>query len=451
MQNTKGKNRSNVEYGNDIVRFRKINLLGSGGNGEVFSIELLRGKEILEKEWSNVDLSKLVVKFFVCDVKKNIAEQKKRYERFRREVKIQREYCKKFSGVIPILECYCPEEHLGRKYEAWYIMPEAKVFKVSNDIPLKQKLEQMLELANVICQLHNNGIMHRDIKPDNIFFYGNQICLGDFGLVWMADVESLTIYNERIGPIKILPPELENGEERQNCNYKYSDVYLFAKVLWMYIKRDGYGFRGEYMRGMSQVYLDKRKFDVSTFEPIHELLEKATRHKWQERLTIEECSDQIRKQINVCESSIHNSILNQYIYREELTYFQSVVEPNIKVYSDKTDIYNCLSKTIRYCRLEILSDSESYTICPEIIRRENRDLYLLTERISENYVRNYLMNIVRLEIGENQPVFYTNKFELTDENYVSISALSPDMPPIIKQIAIDNVYEVKMIVKNEYM
>lgn len=451
MQNTKEKRRSIVEYGNDIVRFRTIKLLGSGGNGDVFSIELLKGKELLEKEWPNVNLNKLVVKFFACDVKKNITEQKKRYERFRKEVKTQGESCKKLLSVIPILEYHCPEEYLGRKYEAWYIMPEAKVFKVSKDIPLKQKLEQMLELADVIHQLHKKGIMHRDIKPDNIFFYKNQICLGDFGLVWTADVKSLTICNERIGPIKILPPELEYSEERRDCDYRYSDIYLFAKVLWMYIKRDSYGFRGEYMRGMSQVYLDKDKFGVLTFEPIHELLEKATRHKWQERLTIEECSDQIKKQITVCESSILNSILNQYIYREELTYFQSVVKPNIKVYSDKSDIYNCLSKTIRYCRLEISSESESYTICPETIRRENRDLYLLTERISENYVRNYLMNIERLEIGEDQPVFYTNKYELTNGSYVSISTISPNMLPIIKQIAFDNVYEVKMIVKNEYI
>lgn len=450
MQNTKEKERSNAEYGNNIIRFRKNRRLGSGGNGEVFSIELLKGKELLEKEWPNVDLSKLVVKFFVRDVKRNMAEQRNRYERFRREVKTQRESCKKFSGVVPILEYHCPEEYPSRKYAAWYIMPEAKVFKVSKDIPLKRKLEQMLELATVISILHKKGIMHRDIKPDNIFFYGNQICLGDFGLVWTADVEPLTIYNERIGPIKILPPELEHREERRYCDYKYSDVYLFAKVLWMYIKRDGYGFRGEYMRGMSQVYLDKDKFGVLTFEPIHELLEKATRHKWQDRLTIEECSDQIKKQINVCESSIKNSILNHYIYREELTYFQSAVKPNIKVYSDKADIYNCLSKTIRYCRLEISIDSENYIICPETIRRENRDLYLLTERVNENYVRNYLMNIDRLEVAENQPVFYTKKFELINGNYVSISTLSPNMLPIIRQIAFDNVYEVKMIVKNEY-
>lgn len=451
MQNTKRKIRNNTEYGNNIVRFRKISLLGSGGNGEVLRIELLRGKELLEKEWPDVDLSKLVVKFFSRDVKKNTDETNKRYERFRREVKIQRKSCKKFSGVVSILEYHCPEEYLGREYEAWYIMPEAKVFKVSKDISLKQKLEQMLELANVINNLHKEGIMHRDIKPDNIFFYRNQICLGDFGLVWTADMEPLTIYNEHIGPIKILPPELEHREERRDCDYKYSDVYLFAKVLWMYIKRDRYGFRGEYMRGMSQVYLDKQKFGVSTLEPIHELLEMATRHKWQERLPIEKCSDQIRKQINVCEGSIQDLILNQYIYQEELLYFQSVAKPNIKVYSNKVDIYNCLSKTMRYCKLEILSGSESYTICPGTIRRENRDLYLLTERISENYVRNYLMNIERLEIGEGQSVFYTNKFELYDANYKSISTLPPNMFPMVKQIAFDNIYEVKMIGKNEYI
>lgn len=451
MQNIKRENQNNLKYGNDKIQFRKHNFLGRGGNGEVFQIELLKGKEKLEKEWPNVDLHKLVVKFFICNVKKNSDEQKKRYERFRREIKIQSEICKMLSGVIPILEYSCPDEYSSRKYEAWYIMPEAEVFKVSKNIALKQKLEQMLELANTISNLHKRGIMHRDIKPDNIFFYENQICLGDFGLVWTADAEPLSVNNEQIGPIKILPPELEDGEKRRDCDYKYSDVYLFAKVLWMYIMRDRYGFRGEYIRGMSQVYLDKQNFDVLTFEPIHELLEEATKSKWQERLPIEECSNQIKMQISVCDSCIQNLILDQYIYREELKCFQSITIPEIKVYTDKTDIYNCLSKIVRYCRLEILSGSESYLICPGTIRRENGELYLLTERISENYVKNYLMNIVKLEIGENHTVFYTNKFKVPDENYVSIRTIAPNMFPLVKQIAFDNVYEVKMIGKNEYI
>lgn len=182
MQNIKRENQNNLKYENDKIQFRKHNSLGRGGNGEVFRIELLKGKEKLEKEWPNVDLCKLVVKFFSYDEKKNPVEQKKRYERFRREIKIQSEICQRLSGVIPILEYSCPDEYSGRKYEAWYIMPEAEVFKVSKVIPLKQKLEQMLELANTISDLHKKGIMHRDIKPDNIFFYENQICLGDFGL-----------------------------------------------------------------------------------------------------------------------------------------------------------------------------------------------------------------------------------------------------------------------------
>lgn len=76
---------------------------------------------------------------------------------------------------------------------------------------------------------------------------------------------------------------------------------------------------------------------------------------------------------------------------------------------------------------------------------------MLTERISENYVKNYLMNIVQLEIGENHTVFYTNKFKVPDENYVSIRTIAPNMFPLVKQIAFDNVYEVKMIGKNEYI
>lgn len=41
----------------------------------------------------------------------------------------------------------------------------------------------VIELANVMNELHKKGIVHRDIKPSNIYFYKGGYCFGDFGLV----------------------------------------------------------------------------------------------------------------------------------------------------------------------------------------------------------------------------------------------------------------------------
>lgn len=105
----------------------------------------------------------------------------------------------------------------------------------------------------------------------------DRLVLSDFGLYWGIEEERLTEFNERIGPYKIMPPELENVQTDLDLDFRPSDVYLFAKVLWMTLKGDNIGFRGQYQRGDVQIFLNKEVFgDVITLEPIHKLIEQAT-------------------------------------------------------------------------------------------------------------------------------------------------------------------------------
>lgn len=49
-------------------------------------------------------------------------------------------------------------------------------------MPESEVLRCMLDICDGINYLHENGIIHRDIKPQNIFLYKNSLKIGDFGV-----------------------------------------------------------------------------------------------------------------------------------------------------------------------------------------------------------------------------------------------------------------------------
>lgn len=87
----------------------------------------------------------------------------------------------------------------------------------------------MKQISSAIAQAHENDIIHRDIKPQNILIdrFG-QAKVTDFGIAMALSATALTQTNSILGSVHYLSPEQARG----GMATKKSDVYSLGIVLF---------------------------------------------------------------------------------------------------------------------------------------------------------------------------------------------------------------------------
>ncbi len=101
----------------------------------------------------------------------------------------------------------------GRPWIALELVEGARTLgAVFKELPLRERVELVRDAALALGHAHARGVVHRDVKPDNILVDAQgRVRVTDFGLAAAADLERLTRTGAAIGTPAFMAPEQLGG------------------------------------------------------------------------------------------------------------------------------------------------------------------------------------------------------------------------------------------------
>ena len=102
-----------------------------------------------------------------------------------------------------------------------------------SSIPIAEAVGYMLQLTSALFYAHQHNLIHRDIKPQNIFVMTDgAIKLGDFGIAQADGIDDgLTKSSEIVGSVHYLAPEISQGKPASIQSDIYSAGVTFYELL----------------------------------------------------------------------------------------------------------------------------------------------------------------------------------------------------------------------------
>lgn len=203
--------------GKTFGHYRILKKIGSGGMGEVFLAEDTK----LER--------RVALKF----LPKHLTANEEAKERFEREAKAAASL--NHSNIVTIHEIgehedqvFIAMEHVeGQTLKE--LISSYRPPSTVNRIPIPEVLDIATQIASGLAAAHAKGIVHRDVKPQNILVdKDGRVKILDFGLAKLKGISSLTKESSTLGTVHYMSPEQTMGKDVD----QRSDIWSLGVVLY---------------------------------------------------------------------------------------------------------------------------------------------------------------------------------------------------------------------------
>jgi eukaryotic-like serine/threonine-protein kinase len=236
--------------GRDKITFEEV--LGAGGMGVVYA------------GFHRVTSQPVVIKV----IRPEYAHIPELVARFQREAEILASVAS--PGVVKLLDCDVTTTGLP------YIVLErldgydlSDLLETQGKLKTNDALSLASEVAQVLAPVHAKGIVHRDIKPDNLFVHKNpdgsrQIKLLDFGVALARETRrQLTLPGTTMGSLHYMAPE-----QLTNCHAvtPAADVWSLGVVLFQMLSGE-LPFPGQSEAEFSSQVLNKNALNLRSVAP----------------------------------------------------------------------------------------------------------------------------------------------------------------------------------------
>jgi serine/threonine protein kinase/tetratricopeptide (TPR) repeat protein len=199
------------EFMEQIGHYKIVEKLGSGGMGAVFKAF----DSVLERE--------VAIKV----MHRHLLEDEKNDERFMREARAAARLV--HPHVVTIHEVGKAE--CGRYIVMEYIqgLPLTKILDAEGALKPERAIKLIIQILDALRSAHAMGILHRDIKPDNLLVTVNDnVKILDFGIAKISTNQGLTFAGDILGTVEYMAPEQMLGElVDHRC-----DLYAAGVVLY---------------------------------------------------------------------------------------------------------------------------------------------------------------------------------------------------------------------------
>ncbi len=189
-------------------RFRLLERIGSGGMGTVYrAFDERLQRQVAVKELVSADPDRVL-----------------------REAQAAARL--NHPGIVTLYEL---GERDGRALLISELVPGATLASLHDDGDLRDRevAEYAADLCEALDHAHGRGVVHRDVKPENVIVAddrggGRRAKLMDFGIARIADAPTLTAAGEVLGTLAYMSPEQADGRQAGT----ESDVYSLALTAY---------------------------------------------------------------------------------------------------------------------------------------------------------------------------------------------------------------------------